>query len=123
MVRLLLYLAELLFVMLAWRILRRALQSWFGASRTNASPSGGQNSTGAGAPSIHGKTARDPVCGMFVSTELSQRLEQDGKTLHFCSRECLERYEGSQETGDRSQETEVRSQETEVRRTQPRTHS
>jgi YHS domain-containing protein len=36
--------------------------------------------------------ARDPVCGMFVSTELSQQLKRGTGTLHFCSRECLEKY-------------------------------
>ncbi len=40
-----------------------------------------------------GETVRDPVCGMFVSTELAHQLKQDGKLLHFCSRECLERYQ------------------------------
>jgi YHS domain-containing protein len=43
-------------------------------------------------PLIEGETARDPVCGMFVSTDVSQRLTERGETLHFCSRECLERY-------------------------------
>ena len=32
-------------------------------------------------------------CGMFVSTEVSHRLTQGTQTLHFCSRECLERYQ------------------------------
>jgi YHS domain-containing protein len=40
-----------------------------------------------------GKTERDPICGMFVSTELSHRLVRGSETLHFCSRECLERYQ------------------------------
>jgi YHS domain-containing protein len=40
-----------------------------------------------------GETARDPVCGMFVSTELSQKLRHGGETLHFCSPTCLEKYE------------------------------
>jgi len=40
-----------------------------------------------------GEMARDPVCGMFVSTELSQQLRRGKDTLHFCSRECLEKYE------------------------------
>jgi YHS domain-containing protein len=36
--------------------------------------------------------ARDPVCGMFVSTELSQQLRRGMDTVHFCSRECMEKY-------------------------------
>ena len=43
-------------------------------------------------PLIQGETARDPVCGMFVSTEVSYRLTEQAETLHFCSRECRERY-------------------------------
>ncbi|HEX5413337.1 MAG TPA: hypothetical protein VFZ27_15910 [Terriglobia bacterium] len=40
-----------------------------------------------------GHTARDPVCGMFVSTEVSHRLEENGRVLHFCSKNCMENYE------------------------------
>ena len=43
-------------------------------------------------PLIKGETARDPVCGIFVSTEVSYRLTEGGETLHFCSPECRERY-------------------------------
>jgi len=37
---------------------------------------------------------------MFVSTEVSQQLRRGGDTLHFCSRECLEKYQkdGKHET-------------------------
>jgi len=30
---------------------------------------------------------------MFVSTELSHKLERGDQTIHFCSQECLERYQ------------------------------
>jgi YHS domain-containing protein len=40
-----------------------------------------------------GRTVRDPVCGMFVSTEVSHRLVQGKEVLHFCSQDCLEAYE------------------------------
>ena len=43
--------------------------------------------------SAQGRTARDPVCGMFVSTEVSYRLEEEGRVLHFCSKSCMETYE------------------------------
>src|SRR5262249_53705474 len=93
-VRLLLYLVELLFVVLVWRTLGRAIRAFFGATGANPS-TGARNSrrNASSPPAVHGETARDPVCGMFVSTELSLRLKRDGKTLHFCSRDCLERYE------------------------------
>ncbi len=86
MVRFLFYFVEFLFVVLVWRTLGRVFQHLFGGA--SPSSSSARNSYRI----VHGETARDPVCGMFVSTELSHRLERDGKTLHFCSRECLERY-------------------------------
>jgi YHS domain-containing protein len=36
---------------------------------------------------------RDPACGMFVSTELPHQLKRGKETLHFCSRECLEKFQ------------------------------
>jgi len=30
---------------------------------------------------------------MFVSTEVSHRLTEGGKVLHFCSKDCMESYE------------------------------
>jgi len=35
---------------------------------------------------------RDPVCGTYVSGEISVKLEQAGHIAHFCSTECRERY-------------------------------
>jgi YHS domain-containing protein len=35
---------------------------------------------------------RDPVCGTWVSAEISHTLEQAGQTHHFCSPECRDRY-------------------------------
>lgn len=93
--RLLFYFVELLFVALVWRTLARAIQSFFGTTGANPSSTGTRNSSRKSSPppAVHGETARDPVCGMFVSTELSVRLKRNGKTLHFCSRDCLERYD------------------------------
>lgn len=35
---------------------------------------------------------RDPVCGTYVSPEISFTLEQSGQVHHFCSVECRERF-------------------------------
>ncbi|HEV2247830.1 MAG TPA: hypothetical protein VGW37_14360 [Terriglobia bacterium] len=56
----------------------------------NRRPQSGQKSSPKAA---EGHTARDPVCGMFVSTEVSHRLEENGRVLHFCSKTCMENYE------------------------------
>ena len=92
--RLLFYLVDLLFAALAWRALARLFQSFLRPPGASPSSSRTWNSSrNAGSPrTVQGQTARDPVCGMFVSTELSHRLERNGKILHFCSPECLEHY-------------------------------
>jgi YHS domain-containing protein len=35
---------------------------------------------------------RDPVCGTYVAEDISYSLTQDGESLHFCSRDCAEKY-------------------------------
>ena len=91
--RLLSYFVELVFLIVISKMLGRALQGLFGPS-----PPRRENRAADGEPrnssQTHiGKTERDPVCGMFVSTELSHRLVRGSETLHFCSHECLERYQ------------------------------
>jgi YHS domain-containing protein len=85
------YFVELIFFVVVAKMLGRALQGFFRLSP----PRGGARPTETRSSSqVHvGKTKRDPVCGMFVSTELSHRLVRGSETLHFCSHECLERYQ------------------------------
>ena len=72
--------------------LTQSLRSLMG--RSNKGFHGARNSnSGRKAEPARGHTARDPVCGMFVSTEVSHRLVRGKETLHFCSQDCLERYE------------------------------
>jgi YHS domain-containing protein len=90
MTRFLLYLFNLIFVVFIGWILNRVFRKLSGTPPGR----GGFRSVprGGSATVIEGQTERDPVCGMFVSTELSHRLTRGKQTLHFCSRECLERY-------------------------------
>ncbi len=92
MVRLLLYLVDLIVVIILGRALSRAFQHLFGPPTIRTSSSRNSPREASSAHTVRGEMARDPVCGMFVSTELSHRLTRGGKTLHFCSDECLERY-------------------------------
>jgi YHS domain-containing protein len=91
--RLLLYLFELAIIFVLVVSLRRALRQLLGIPqvffRTRSSSSRQRNVSEL----RHGETARDPVCGMFVSTELSHRLTRGNETLHFCSQACLEQYQ------------------------------
>jgi len=41
-------------------------------------------------PAMH--LYRDPVCGTYVSPEISFKLEKSGHITHFCSADCRERY-------------------------------
>lgn len=91
MTRLLLYLFNLVFIVFVGWILNRVLRRLFGTPLNRGGSQGAPR--GGSAPVIEGQTARDPIYGMFVSTELSHRLTRGKETLHFCSRECLERYQ------------------------------
>ena len=94
MTRFLVYLFNLIFVIFIGWLLNRVFRRLFGTPLDR----GGSRSVprGGSAPVIAGQTARDPICGMFVSTELSHQLTRGKETLHFCSRECLERYQKNQ---------------------------
>ena len=90
--RLLAYLFDLIVFIVIGRLVGMILQRLSGKSQ--AHPWGTRGGSSRQTPETRqGETARDPVCGMFVSTELSHQLKQDGKLLHFCSEECLERYQ------------------------------
>lgn len=91
MLRLLAYLFDFVFVIIIGRLLNRVLGGGFANP-----PAGGAPRHAPGrdrGPARGGETARDPVCGMFVSTELSHRLTQGSTTLHFCSQQCLDLYQ------------------------------
>ena len=94
MLRLLAYLFDLIVVYVVARLLRRTFWQLFGTQNPS---SGSATRPGPGPRSARetsgGEMARDPICGMFVSTELSHRLNDRGQTLHFCSQECLARYQ------------------------------
>ncbi len=95
MARLLAYLFDLIVVYIVGRLLSRTFQQLFGTTHGPVSGSATRPPAGSrsGSETIRGQVVRDPVCGMFVSTELSHRLNEAGQTLHFCSQECLERYQ------------------------------
>jgi YHS domain-containing protein len=77
------------------RMLSGTVRRLFASGRPGFSPKGGFSSSDGATQTVEGKTARDPVCGMFVSTEVSHRLQWHGQLLHFCSEECLQQYRRS----------------------------
>jgi YHS domain-containing protein len=91
--RLLGYLFELFLLLLIAGVLGRALRHLFGTARIHFWSMTGASGGNKAPEARRGETGRDPVCGMFVSTELSHQLTQGTETLHFCSRKCLEQYQ------------------------------
>ena len=77
------------------QILARAIGRMFGARTIRFSRGGFAPRPEEKRETLRGEAVRDPVCGMFVSTELAHRLSWHGKTLYFCSKECLEQYRKS----------------------------
>jgi YHS domain-containing protein len=41
---------------------------------------------------VGGELKKDPVCGTYVSTGASVTRTVDGQLLHFCSKECRDKY-------------------------------
>ena len=85
------YLLQFVFVFFLLRFLWKLLRRLIGGVRR------AQQAQGRG-PSppfsdASEQTFRDPVCGMFVSPELSHKLKSSAQTLHFCSPECMEKYQ------------------------------
>lgn len=91
MTRLLDIVFDVIALLVVVRMVAGAVRNFFGPGAANSSNQGSSAPSNDGR-GVHGETVRDPVCGMFVSTELSHRLQSHGKLLHFCSEECLERY-------------------------------
>jgi YHS domain-containing protein len=101
MIRLLVYVFDIIASILLARMLSGALQRSDGTPRAHpwgrrAGPGSANEGSGGPEEAIRGKMARDPICGMFVSTELSQKLRQGERTLHFCSSECRNRYQNQE---------------------------
>ena len=41
---------------------------------------------------VGGELKKDPVCGTYVSTGASVTRTVDGQLVHFCSKECRDKY-------------------------------
>ncbi|HEX5482780.1 MAG TPA: hypothetical protein VFZ08_09170 [Terriglobia bacterium] len=94
MARLIDIIFDLILVVVVVRILLSAVRTLWGSARTHfPPPDSAPRPENESTQTAHGETVRDPVCGMFVSTELSHQLKWHGNLLHFCSEECLQQYQ------------------------------
>jgi YHS domain-containing protein len=79
--RILQFIAGLVLFIWAWQLLTRWL--FQSAAKRRVEPFGTMRPK-----PLH----RDPVCGTWVSPEISYTLDQASQTFHFCSAECRERF-------------------------------
>ena len=83
---------EFVAMLLFLRAMARGIGALFSSPRMQTRTTRGVPGPNPSATPHRGEMARDPVCGMFVSTELPHTLRRGKETLHFCSRQCLEKY-------------------------------
>lgn len=86
---------DLILVAVVGRVLTSVFGGFLGSGHANSARRGSRQDSEGKKQTVRGVTVRDPVCGMFVSTEVSHRLNWHGETLHFCSEECLRQYRKS----------------------------
>jgi YHS domain-containing protein len=71
-------------------LVRWVLRSLFANIRSTASPQTSDRKP----PSVPagGELKKDPVCGTYVSTAASVTRTVGGSVLHFCSKECRDKF-------------------------------
>jgi len=85
------FIVELLFPLLLIFVIRAVLKNIFATFQATRSPQ--QRATRQSPPvQAGGELKRDPVCGTYVSTDASVTRMVNGETVHFCSKECREKY-------------------------------
>jgi YHS domain-containing protein len=87
-------------LVLCWGValLRRAV-AWL--LRGVANPGEKQRTEQVGSPAEPDKIdsrklVRDPVCGVHIAEDRAIALPEANGIVHFCSRECLDKYVGSE---------------------------
>jgi YHS domain-containing protein len=87
---------DLLLPLLVFAILRSFLRSLFQTGRdvTRHAEDARQAPPPPSRPDVivGGELKKDPVCGTYVSTGASVTRTVDGQLLHFCSKECRDKY-------------------------------
>lgn len=53
----------------------------------------GGHDDGQGGSGSRGSSTKDPVCGMSVEPGQGYTKNHQGRLLHFCSRNCLDKFE------------------------------
>ncbi len=83
---------EILLPLLLFLVLRSFLKGLF-QNRRDVARRNSQPAPNAPPPVFAGgDLKKDPVCGTYVSTSASVTRTINGELLHFCSKECRDKY-------------------------------
>ena len=85
------FLVEFVFPLLLFLFVRSLLRNFLQSySRNRVQP----RSDARQAPEVPaaGELKKDPVCGTYVSTAASITRTVGGQVMHFCSKECRDKY-------------------------------
>ena len=82
---------DLLLPLLVFALLRSLFRSLFQTGRDVTRP---PQQAPPAPPNVvvGGELKKDPVCGTYVSTGASVTRTVNGQLLHFCSKECRDKY-------------------------------
>lgn len=70
----------------------RALIGYASRAFTRLGSGRGAAGPAAGAPRPRGELKKDPVCGVFVSTDSALKRTVGGEVIHFCSAACRDKF-------------------------------
>ncbi len=94
--RVLIWILEVIAVLWLVRVLWRTIAGWLGVLRGSSQFAGSEpqrsNPVRPASGMAPQELVKDPQCGTFVSPELSIRARSQGRELHFCSRECEQKF-------------------------------
>ena len=84
------FIREFLIPLLIFLFLRSILRSFFVNFRRPLS----RSNPPATRPTVRagGELHRDPVCGVYVSSDTATAQKSGGETIFFCSPECRDKY-------------------------------
>jgi YHS domain-containing protein len=82
------FFVDFVFPVLLFLVVRSLIGGVFRAPARKAQ----QGPTAKPPVSAGGELRKDPVCGTYVSDTASVKRTVHGDVLHFCSKECAERY-------------------------------
>ena len=83
---------EVLLPILVLALIRGILRSIFQSFKVVSQPPPQAASRQAPPVQMGGELKKDPVCGTYVSESASVTKKIDGELVHFCSKECRDRY-------------------------------